>query len=268
MQTSSPHWPILCDSHMHVFSRAGLSKTASYVPPAKDMNDFVLEASCGQIGRAVIIQASIDGTDNSRLLNTLQTHQQLELRAVAMIDEDSQGLRELADAGVKALRIQDRTRLGLNDLERLPELAKRGAEVAWHVELNTEPARYERLVSLLPTLAQGQHLVLDHFGHCNPNSPADIEALCGLLDTGKVWVKLAPTRVSQQVGSYQDLLPLVETLASRYTERCIWGSDWPHVMTPEPVPTTKDMLDFYQQAMNTQQFLACFSDNPARLYGF
>lgn len=260
--------PMLCDSHMHVFSHDGLGNGASYVPPSKDINDFVVEATCDQIGRAVIIQASIDGTDNSRLLSTLRTHQTLELRGVAMVDEYSEDLVELADAGVKALRIQDRTRLGLNDLERLPELAKRGAEVDWHVELNTEPARYDRLKSLLPTLANHQHLVLDHFGHCHPSSQSEIDALCDLLDTGKVWVKLAPTRVSQQVGDYQDLLPLVEILVNRFTERCIWGSDWPHVMTPDPVPTTQAMLDFYKQAMTEKQFVACFSQNPERLYGF
>ena len=264
---------ILCDSHMHVFSRDGMTKAATYVPPAKDISDFQLEATVGQIGRAVIIQASIDGTDNARLHATLVENKadadsELELRGVAMIDEHSSGLVELAEAGAKALRIQDRARLGINDLVRLPGLAKRGAEVNWHVELNTKPARYDQVQAMLPALALGQFLVLDHFGHCDPSSASDIDALCRLLDSGKVWVKLAPTRVSQQVGSYEDLLPLVEVLASRYTERCIWGSDWPHVMTPDPVPSTIDMLNFYRQAMTSAQFTACFSANPATLYGF
>lgn len=259
---------ILCDSHIHVFSREGLTRKTSYVPPAKDIRDFIAEASLGRVGRAVLIQASIDGTDNSRLVSTLKSQDKLELRGVAMIDEKCQNLEELAEAGIRALRIQDRTRLGLNDLERLPALSKRGAEVGWHVELNTEPARYERLQAMLPQMAGGQQLVLDHFGHCDPQNQSEIDALCRLLDTGKVWVKLAPTRVSKEVGEYQDLLPLVERLASDFTERCIWGSDWPHVITPEPVPTTADMLNFFEQALTKEQFLACFCHNPALLYQF
>jgi len=136
------------------------------------------------------------------------------------------------------------------------------------VELNTEPARYSRLQALLKGFPQGQQLVLDHFGHCDPNSTSDIEGLCRLLGSGRIWVKLAPTRVSKQVGQYQDLFGLVETLASQYTERCLWGSDWPHVMTAEPLPKTSDMLDFMARVLTQDQFLACLSDNPERLYRF
>jgi len=156
---------ILCDSHMHVFSRDEVIQSSKYVAPAKDLSDFIIEATTKDIGRAVVIQASIDGTDNSRLLETLLHHDQLSLRGVAMIDEQSGDLETLARAGVRALRIQDRTRLGINDLERLPEFAAKGAEVDWHVEINTEPARYERLRSLLNRLPTGQSVVLDHFGH-------------------------------------------------------------------------------------------------------
>ena len=259
---------ILCDSHMHVFSHDEVIQSSKYVAPAKDLSDFIVEATTKDIGRAVVIQASIDGTDNSRLLETLLHHDQLSLRGVAMIDEQSGDLETLAHAGVRALRIQDRTRLGINDLDRLPELAAKGAEVDWHVEINTEPARYERLRSLLNTLPAGQSVVLDHFGHCDPFNLEQRIQLCRLLDTGRVWIKLAPTRVSQQVGHYQDLTSIVQTLAGQYTERCLWGSDWPHVMTAEPLPKTTDMLNFYKDVLTTEQFVACFSRNPARLYRF
>lgn len=259
---------ILCDSHMHVFSHQQKTQSSTYVPPAKDLSDYILEASCEVIGRAVVVQASIDGTDNSRLHDTLLQQDQLQLRGVAMIDEDSKDLEILAQAGVRALRIQDRARLGMRDLERLPQLAAMGAEVDWHVELNTEPDRYDRLQSLLKTLPSGQTIVLDHFGHCSPLNLVQRDQLCRLLDTGRVWVKLAPTRVSQQVGLYEDLLGLVQTLSERYTQRCLWGSDWPHVMTTEPLPQTSDMLDFYKAALTSEQFIACFSRNPATLYRF
>ncbi len=259
---------ILCDSHMHVFSHHEVIQSSNYVAPAKDLSDFILEATTEDIGRAVVVQASIDGTNNSRLLETLLHHDQLTLRGVAMIDEHSKDLEILANAGVRALRIQDRTRLGINDLERLPQLAAMGAEVDWHVEINTEPARYERLKQLLNELPAGQAVVLDHFGHCAPLNLEQRHQLCRLLDTGRVWIKLAPTRVSQHVGNYKDLTAIVQTLAAGYTERCLWGSDWPHVMTADPLPKTTDMLAFYKNVLTTEQFAACFSHNPAKLYKF
>lgn len=259
---------LLCDSHMHVFSRDEVIQSPNYVAPAKDLSDYIEQASYADIGRAVVVQASIDGTDNTRLLNTLLQPQHLALRGVAMIDEHSRDLERLAEAGVRALRIQDRSRLGINDLERLPQLAALGAEFDWHVEINTEPARYERLQALLNHLAEGQAVVLDHFGHCDPQDLAQRDQLCRLLDTGRVWIKLAPTRVSQQVGRYQDLVELTQTLAMGYSQRCLWGSDWPHVMTPEPLPSTTDMLAFYREVLTLEQFDACFCHNPAKLYQF
>ncbi|WP_110688934.1 amidohydrolase family protein [Salinicola endophyticus] len=275
-----------CDCHIHVFARDDASRhssssqnayaKAAYQPPRKDIADFATEAAVGGIGRAVLIQASIDGTDNRFLLETLKRARladnglaaPLELRGVVMIDERSEGLAAMADAGVRAIRVQDRSRLGHNDLARLPRLAERAATQDWHVELNTEPERYAALAALLPTLPSGQALVLDHLGHVTPGASDELSGLYRLLDTGRVWIKLAPTRVSRHVGRYDDLGELVRQLAERYPERCVWGSDWPHVMTPPPLPASRDMLDFLERVLTPAQRDACLTHNPATLYRF
>lgn len=258
----------LCDCHIHVFSASRPYAEASYQPPRKGIEDFREEAMVESIGRAVLVQASIDGTDNSYLLEVLRNAEHIQLRGVAMIDEHTQGLAEMAEAGVRAVRIQDRTRLGINDLQRLPVLAARAFEQDWHVELNTEPQRYAVLQALLGQLPAGQALVLDHFGHIAPGSADNLADLCRLLDSGRVWVKLAPTRVSRQTGRYDDLAGPLRHLLAHYPERCLWGSDWPHVMTPPPLPRSAEMLAFFRRELNSDQLQACLVENPAALYRF
>ncbi|MCX2522925.1 amidohydrolase family protein [Larsenimonas rhizosphaerae] len=261
-----------CDCHIHVFDRDREYIKATYQPPRKSIGHFMEEAAVSDIRRAVLIQASIDGTDNHYLLETLRQARlptsPLELRGVVMIDEHTSGLEAMREAGVRGIRIQDRTRLGQHDLARLPELAARAAALDWHVELNTEPERYDVLAALLPTLPEGQTIVLDHFGHVTPGHSDELTRLCRLLDTGRVWIKLAPTRVSQQPGRYDDLIELTRHLAERYRECCLWGSDWPHVMTPSPIPGSLDMIEFLERALSSPQRQACLRDNPERLYRF
>ncbi|MFC0338879.1 D-galactarolactone isomerase [Kushneria avicenniae] len=261
-----------CDCHIHVFDHDKAYADARYQPPHKNIDDFISEAAVASIRRAVLIQASIDGTDNHYLIDTLrqaQTAQSpLELRGVVMIDAHTPDLESMAMAGVQGIRVQDRTRLGQHDLKGLPQLAARAANVDWHVELNTEPERYNALEALLPALPEGQSIVLDHFGHVTPGHPEQLAGLYHLLDTGRIWIKLAPTRVSRHVGRYDDLGELTRQLAERYTERCLWGSDWPHVMTAAPLPESTDMLGFLERTLSKAQRQACLHDNPTRLYRF
>ncbi|MEZ5649673.1 MAG: amidohydrolase family protein [Burkholderiaceae bacterium] len=252
---------------MHSFSKDARPSVGRYVPPGKDLTDYRLEAEPNHITRAVVVQASVDGTDNSRIVQLLQSEIGIALRGVAMIDPEATNLQALNAAGIRALRIQDRTRLGLNELDSLPALARRAAEVDWHIELNTEPARYDTLAAQLATLPGGQRLVLDHIGHVDPTDVAQADALCRLLDTGRVWVKLALTRVSRQ-DDFGDLAGLVARLASGYPDRCLWGSDWPHVMTEPPLPDIGRMLAFLAGVLSEAQMLACTWTNPSQLYRF
>lgn len=261
-----PELAPVCDCHIHSFEKGRERPGAAYRPPEMDLTDYLPEARANGIARAVIIQASVDGTDNGGLLRALGSAPDgLVLRGVAMISPQTTGLDELAAAGVHALRIQDRTRLGLNDLEMLPLLSKRAAEMGWHIELNTEPERFGRLSA---ALSVGTKIVLDHFGHIDPAQPQQLEALMRLLDSGRVWVKLAPTRVSQRPQDYRDLTIAVSTLTSRFPDRCVWGSDWPHVMIDPPLPRISVMLDLLRDAIAPAAQRACLWDNPARLYGF
>jgi predicted TIM-barrel fold metal-dependent hydrolase len=260
----------ICDCHIHSFAKSATRSAGAYTPPEKDLSDYVREASPFCVARAVVIQASVDGFDNSRLAQVLETATNIEVRGVASIEPDASDLTSLHNAGVRAVRVQDRARLGLSGLAALPALAQRAVSMGWHVELNTEPESYAQIAEYLRTAPDGLTLVLDHIAHVAPDDPTQIEQLCRLLDTGRVWTKLSPTRVTKlaRTDDYSDLAVIVEKLASAYPDRCVWGSDWPHVMIEPPLPKLPPMLDLLSSVMSTAERKACMWDNPERLYGF
>ncbi|NVK46251.1 MAG: amidohydrolase family protein [Rhodobacteraceae bacterium] len=255
---------MITDCHMHSFAKDAPPKTGAYAPPKRDIRDYMAEAAPLGVRRAVVVQASVDGTDNSRLVAALSTEGPVALRGVAMIDADA-NLPALHAAGIRAIRIQDRARLGDSALGQLPDLADRVAEVGWHIELNTEPHSFDRIGAMLPDLPADVLLILDHIGHVDPDAP---DALFRLLDTGRIWVKLSPTRVSTDIGRYADLSALMTRLGTDFPDQILWGSDWPHVMTPEPVPEIPPMLELCRTAFSADTFRRCMWDNPETLYGF
>jgi len=255
---------MITDCHLHSFAKTASPQTGAYLPPARDIRDYMAEAAPLGVRRAVVVQASVDGTDNSRLVEVLGADGPVALRGVAMIDAGAD-LPALQVAGIRATRIQDRTRLGDSALETLPQVARRVAEVGWHVELNTEPRSFDRIAGMVPGLPDGLHLILDHVGHVDPFAP---DAILRLLETGRIWVKLSPTRISTDIGRYADLAAMIESIGAAFPDQIIWGSDWPHVMTPDPVPEIPPMLELCREAFSTDTFKRCMWDNPERLYGF
>ncbi|SPF81752.1 amidohydrolase family protein [Pseudoprimorskyibacter insulae] len=261
---------MICDCHIHSFAKGITREGASYAPPEQDLADYWAdEAQANGITRAVIVQASVDGTDNSAVLQALTAPPKgMETRGVAMISDKTEGLAEMTAAGVRAARIQDSAKLGISQLGQLPALAARVAEFDWHMELNTAPSRFDLVTDALRAMPEGQPLVLDHMGHIDPQSPKDLDALLALMETGRVWVKLAPTRVSALAHRYDDLETPITRLMAAFPERCLWGSDWPHVMTPPPVPRIAPMLDLCQRVLTPAQQGLLFDTNPAQLYRF
>lgn len=258
----------ICDCHIHVFAREGLPSGGAYAPPRKDLHDFVAEAAPCGVRRAVLIQASVDGTDNSRILSTLRGTTGIGLRGVATIAPGRRDLQPLHDAGIRGVRIQNRARIGRSDFGHLPALSRGAAAFGWHLELNTDADRLADLPTIVSRLPEGQSLVLDHIAHIAPDRPDELARLCRLLETGRVWVKLSPTRVSLLPDDYGDLSAILSTLLDGFDARCIWGSDWPHVMTEEPGPGIAKMIEVMRTRATAAQFRRVMWENPARLYDF
>lgn len=262
----------IIDSHIHSFSKTATDSPSlsKYVPPTKDISDYIEATKSKEIIAAVLIQASVDGTDNSRILDILKSSDlKIGLRAVVMLDKYECNLEQMNCLGVRAARLQDGKAFGKPQLHKIKEISQQIAKYNWHIELNTRAESLSALKNIVLGLPSEQSLVLDHCAHINPYISTDKPDLYELLDTGKVWIKLCPVRISKTSSAYDEvLMATIHEIATRYSERCIWGSDWPFVMLKEPLPRIDYMLNQFKRIFNNQLSNKIFYKNPKKLYGF
>ena len=105
---------LACDAHTHIFGPGDKYPYAPgrpYTPPDAPLEDFrALHKKLG-IGRAVIVNASVHGTDNRVALDAIAVSNGT-FRAVANIDDSitESGLRELHEGGFRGCRCRTRAR--------------------------------------------------------------------------------------------------------------------------------------------------------------
>jgi len=271
--------PRSCDSHAHVMgpkARYAYSPARIYTPPDCLIADYLHLLDTLGVERAVLVQPSVYGTDNSAMLDAMQAAGG-RLRGVAVVaeDVDDAELKRLADAGVRGVRVnivdvKDR-KPGTLPMAALTKLAKRIAPLGWHMEFLMHADEFpdlDRQFADFPV-----EIVLGHLGYLSigktPDDPG-FQALLRLMRSGKVWVKLTgPYRITAAPLPYSDALPFAKALLEANRERVIWGTDWPHVMLKGMMPNDGALadviFDWMPDAPLREQVL---SRNPAKLYGF
>ncbi len=262
-----------CDCHVHIYDDAyPLAATASFKPPHAPLADYAqVQAQLG-LTRVVVVQPTGYGFDNRCTLAAVAACPG-RARAVAMVPTGvSEGeLQDLHAAGVRGLRVMLLS-AGLLGWEALAPLARKIAALGWHLNVQFDGRELVQRQALLQSV--NVPLVLDHTGKflSPPASTQDpaFEALCRLLDTGRVWVKLSAPYETSRSGPphYEDVGLLARHLAAHYPERCLWASNWPHP-NQNPLPSNADLLALLPQwvarSADLQRILV---DNPAQLYGF
>ncbi len=108
--------PLSCDTHCHIFGPGHLypyDPNRSYTPPDAPLEDFkALHAKLG-VERAVIVNASVHGTDNRVALDAI-AQSNGRYRAVANLDGsiDEKGLEALDKGGFRGCRFNFVRHLG------------------------------------------------------------------------------------------------------------------------------------------------------------
>ena len=265
-------WPGACDCHIHVFEEGHpLAPTATFVPPHAPAADYQALREAPGLQRVVVVQPTGYGFDNRC---TLQAMAQLGAgsRGIAVVGAQAPPaeLQRLHTAGMRGVRFMMLAG-GVLRWDALPPLAAQIAGWDWHINLQLDGRDlplHEATLQQLPC-----RLVIDHIGKfLGPVTPdsAGFQSLCKLLDGGRCWVKLSAPYESSRSGppAYADIAPLVQALAQRYPERCLWASNWPHPNI-RPQPTIEAMLAWalplFGDAAQQRRILV---DNPAALYGF
>lgn len=266
----SGHW----DCHAHVFGpyeQFPLASDRSYTPPEARVADYL--AMLGELGcdHGVLVHPSAYGDDFRLLMHALAA--QPQWRGVVVVRPDTAlDLRELRTMGVRAARFSHRSGAGTNfagsaSLQDLVDLAPRLADAGLHAELWTDTPSMSSIAPLLRQLPVP--VVIDHMGGFNPangvNDPG-FAALCSLLETGTVWVKLCAYRNLLTASHPDEGRPFHQALLNANPHRLVWGSDWPHLRV-EPRPDARTWLERLKVwTDDAQAYDRIMRVNPALLY--
>jgi predicted TIM-barrel fold metal-dependent hydrolase len=206
-----------------------------YTPGPASLDDLRQHLARNGLDRAVIVQPSFYGTDNTCILNSLR-HLAGAGRGVAVLDKDASDthLRALHTQGVRGLRLNVESS-GTGDAQAvstaLAYWADRLEALQWHIQIY---ASLDALMAIHPVLQNlSVPIVLDHFAMVQSSTALDdarFSAVQGLVHSGRAYVKLsAPYRIQPFALEAPET---VANIAQRYLqanpERVLWGSDWPH----------------------------------------
>ncbi|MEJ8574006.1 amidohydrolase family protein [Microbaculum marinum] len=263
-----------CDCHSHIFGPAEkypFVKDRSFTPPDASCESYDAILKALGCDRAVIVQASVYGSDNSRLTDAIAEMGADRVRGVAMIEATAseQHIQGLHDAGIRAARFITTARGGPR-VDQLPEIAARVAPFGWHLEAYM-PSR--EWVDLLPVLAGiPVPMVFDHLGGVPADAGADdpvVKGILDLVDKDKAWIKLTGYRNSSAGFPYADVAGLARTFVDRAAHRCVWGSDWPHTAVEGRMVDDGQLFDLLADwAPDPSVRKRILVDNPAELYDF
>lgn len=261
------------DTHAHVIGLPPaypLVADRSYTPPAAPADQYLAMLDGTGMANGVLIQVSVHGTDNRLMVETLRAHRQ-RLRGVAVIPlglPDAE-LAALKEAGVVGLRLNVLFGggVGLDAVESYGALAR---EMGWHLQFLLDARTLPEIAGRLSRLPVP--VVIDHMGHMGAEAGLDhpgFRTLVELVRDGG-WVKLSGAfRTSSEGPPYRDTIPFARALNDAAPDRCVWGSDWPHVSQYERAPKTRELLDLMADWVpDEERRRLLFVDNPGRLYGF
>jgi predicted TIM-barrel fold metal-dependent hydrolase len=156
-------------------------------------------------------------------------------------------------------------------VEMIEPLAKRIADLGWHVQLHMSGSQIQDQAALLNRLPCP--IVFDHMGRLQPRKGPDDPAfrvIAGLVERGRTWVKLGGAYLNTDEGppDYPDATRTAKALVALAPERLVWGSDWPHV-TERNKPNDAGLFDLLAVwAGNEENRRRILVDNPAQLYRF
>ena len=263
------------DAHCHVFGPADAFPFAperKYTPgdAGKEML-FALRDHLG-LSRNVIVQASCHGKDNSAMIDALRAADG-RARGVAVVAHDigDEELDQMHAAGVRGVRFNFVKRLvDATPREVFMATAERVQRLGWHIVVYFEAPD---LADLTPFLKQLPGIVVvDHLGRPDVTQPVDgpgFQAFANLMaDMPNLWTKVScPERLTVAGPPYDDVVPFQRHLVEHFSDRVLWGTDWPHPNMKSHRPDDGLLVDTIARIAPTAALQqALLVDNPMRLY--
>jgi len=274
---SKPHYtppPGAIDAHCHVFgpmAQFPFSAKAKYLP--QDAGPDKLFALRDHLGfaRNVIVQASCHGTDNAATLHAIAVSEG-KARGVAVVDpaisEDE--LHAMDAGGMRGIRFNFLKRL-VDDApkDKFLDVAKR-LPAGWHVVIYFEADILEELRPFMDAIPVP--IVVDHMGRPDVSQGpdgADMKAFRRLLDSRPdIWFKATcPDRLDPAGPPWDDFARSVAPLVADYSDKVIWGTDWPHPNMQDAIPDDGLVVDMIPRIAPTPELQQkLLVTNPTLLY--
>jgi len=270
--------PLACDSHVHVFGpRPKFPYAHERKSTPRDAPKEALYALHSQLGieRCVIVQSITHGYDNNAVEDAI-AHGGGRYLGVALVrpSVSQQELRRLADAGFRGVRFNFMRHIDAGaDIRSVLALTPKLADVGMHLQVHFESSLVHELGAELKRSAVP--VVIDHMGRVDARLGAeheDFQALMKLLDDENFYVKVSGIdRVdahAELTERYRRGVVLARALVERFSDRVVWGTDWPHPNHTH-IPDDGVLVDALSEIAPSEELLhKLLVRNPQSLYRF
>jgi 2-pyrone-4,6-dicarboxylate lactonase len=278
-----------CDAHLHVFGDAGkypvANPNALYQPP-QDCTFAAMKALHDLMGvdRAVFVQPTIYGTDHRLLHDVLKSAPSQNYRGVAIIDDSVSDaeLDRLDSVGVRGARFNFGGRFKLApSLDGFRRGLDRARELGWFIKVFGFEDDFLAVADELRKIEMPA--IIDHMGgpdYRRGISHPSIRLILDLLKNDNWWIGLSNGDLRSKAGQpWDDAVPFGRLFYEAAPDRCLWGTDWPHVhrfIRPHEAEASDYGLDHEMRRVALLERYVpdraardrVLVDNPARFFGF
>jgi len=274
-----PAPPNACDAHVHLVAARGeyplWEGRVEDPAPGPDLAGWLdlyrAHLAALGCGRGVIVHSILYGTDNSVTVEAVRRMGD-GFRGVGLLPDgaDEAALNQFVNWNMAAIRlnyVHGGVLSWAGAKAMAPALAERGLHIQMLAHADRHVAELADDVRALPV-----DIVFDHIGWPADGLTAEspgFQTLCALLAEGHAWVKLSAI-YRMGTAPYAQTDALVAALIAANPERCLWGSDWPHLMLAgAEMPSAAALLNALDRvAPDDATRHRILVDNPATLFGF
>jgi len=274
-----------CDTHVHIIGPQdtyAMVQSRHYTPGPASVQQLKSHLANQGIGKAVIVQPSVYGTDNSCLLAAIADMGQ-QAKGIAVLDPQisASALQALDRQGIRGIRLNFESS-GNQSVDQLKQALTGWAPtlegLGWHFPVYAPFTVTTACASLIQALSVP--VVLDHFGlwPANHIETPETRPMLRLFEAGHIYIKLS---ASYRLPNFetQKLNQLAHHLLQVRPDRLLWASDWPHTnrepgldahsVSPYRNIEAAQLVDERHGWLLTPELkLGVLMDNPARLYRF
>jgi 2-pyrone-4,6-dicarboxylate lactonase len=267
-------WDTACHVYADTAKYPAASGSKAFQPPYDATFDR-LQALHERLGVecAVLVQPSSYAGDHRLLEDCLRAGAgQYVGVALASAELSESDLNRLDQAGVRGARFNLVRWLGTPPpLEvvtaEMARIKGRGWSTALHLDAESILEYRDFLLGI------SQPTCIDHMAHigalnADGHAPA-LALLKELLQNDNIWIRLSNAdRNSRDTRGYADAIPYLRELFGEAPERCMWGTDWPHVFYQKPhMVDDGELIDLIMAAFPGEDDIRrIMVDNPDRFY--